>query len=500
MQDKDTRPTLTPSALFWYTYIKHQTKDASMFTFSEWLSDLFKAAGHKYIKRVPYMSGGKRRYRYIYKLTHMVGGKHVLDPEHMVVGAAFQMETGAGKEVHAHIVSTSGENVTYKLDDGPDKGKVFTVTRAQLAQKLDEKHGARAALATERDKQAKVVADLKAASASSKQVAREQARLDRLEAALPAPAHGKTLTDAVEAHARGRVSADDLQARSRDVVDNVLVGMPQGELREALQARMLDALSGDGMEQLIRGVLDAVEGSLAAVDAKFLGRLGQSSVRETADDNVGVTTAVPSPSMNDMARRMVHRLQDDAEKVALPDATVSQRAQDSVDTIVAAYTSGLREGRDKLLAHQQALRVYTPAELNKVVARLRDFAETETASLLRAAKEERSRHRNDRDALRMDRILENIGNLRDQLAARFERLDATSPQRDIAHREMSKYIAERLQQIQSEIARPIADVRQEAAMHLGEVVRQAKFNAFRRRVLRDNLNAYADHLREIEEG
>jgi len=160
-----------------------------MFTYSQWLVDFFaKAAGHKYIKRIPYLSQGKTRYRYIYKLTHMAGGKHVLDPEHMVVGAAFQMETGAGKEVHAHIVSTSGENVTYRLDDGPDKDKVFTVTRAQLAQKLNEKHGVHGAISAERDKQAKVVADLKAGGASTKQVAREQARLDRLEAALPAPA------------------------------------------------------------------------------------------------------------------------------------------------------------------------------------------------------------------------------------------------------------------------------------------------------------------------
>ena len=88
MQGNAPRPTLTPSALFWYTYAKHQqTKDSSMFTFSEWLSDLFKAAGHKYIKRIPYASGGKRRYRYIYNVTHMTGGKHVLDPEHMIVGA-----------------------------------------------------------------------------------------------------------------------------------------------------------------------------------------------------------------------------------------------------------------------------------------------------------------------------------------------------------------------------------------------------------------------------
>jgi len=173
-----------------------------MFTYSQWLVDfLAKAAGHKYIKRIPYTSGGKMRYRYIYKVTHMAGGKHVLDPEHMVVGAAFQMETGAGKEVHAHIVSTSGENVTYKLDDGPDKDKVFTVTRAQLAQKLDEKHGARAALRAERDKQSKVVEDLKAGGASTKQVAREQARLERLEAALPAPATEESATSRLRARA-----------------------------------------------------------------------------------------------------------------------------------------------------------------------------------------------------------------------------------------------------------------------------------------------------------
>ena len=188
MQDNDTRPTLTPSALFWYTYAKHQqTKDSSMFTFSEWLSDLFKAAGHKYIKRVPYMSGGKRRYRYIYNVTHMAGGKHVLDPEHMIVGAAFQVEAGAGKEVHAHIVSTSGDKVTYKLDDGPDKGKLVTESKSKLAERLNAEHGVHEALAGAREKQAKVVADLRARGASDKHVAREQARLDRLEAAAPAP-------------------------------------------------------------------------------------------------------------------------------------------------------------------------------------------------------------------------------------------------------------------------------------------------------------------------
>ena len=152
-----------------------------MFTYSRWLVDfLAKAAGHKYIKRVPYMSGGKRRYRYIYKVTHAVGGKHVLDATHMVVGAAFMLDSTSGKEVHAHIVSTSGDKVTYRLDDGPNKGKVFTVTRAQLASEINDEHLARLELTKEREKQAKVVADLRAGGASEKHVTREQARLDRL--------------------------------------------------------------------------------------------------------------------------------------------------------------------------------------------------------------------------------------------------------------------------------------------------------------------------------
>ena len=152
-----------------------------MFTYSQWLVDLLaKAAGHKYIKRVPYTSGGKRRYRYIYKVTHAVGGKHVLDATHMVVGAAFMLDATKGSEVHAHIVSTSGDRVTYKLDDGPRKGELVTVTRGQLAAEINDEHLARLELTKERDKQAKVVADLRASGASKKHVAREQARLDRL--------------------------------------------------------------------------------------------------------------------------------------------------------------------------------------------------------------------------------------------------------------------------------------------------------------------------------
>ena len=160
-----------------------------MFTYSQWLVDfLAKAAGHKYIKRVPYTSGGKMRYRYIYKVTHMAGGKHVLDPEHMVQGAAFMLSSAKGSEVHAHITKVDGDMVTYRLDDGPRKGELVTEPKSKLAERLNAEHGVHEALAGAREKQAKVVADLKERGASEKQVAREQARLDRLEAAAPAPA------------------------------------------------------------------------------------------------------------------------------------------------------------------------------------------------------------------------------------------------------------------------------------------------------------------------
>lgn len=79
-----------------------------MFTFTEWLNDfLVKAAGHKYIKRIPYQSGGKLRYRYIYNATHTHQGKHMMDPSHIKEGTKIMIDDTAGQEVHeigrAHV-------------------------------------------------------------------------------------------------------------------------------------------------------------------------------------------------------------------------------------------------------------------------------------------------------------------------------------------------------------------------------------------------------------
>lgn len=150
-------------------------------TFSAWTLDfLSKAAGHKYIRRIPYASGGKTRYRYIYKVTHTAGGKHALHEDDVTVGAAFMLGTDKGAEVHAHVKSVNGDKVTVEYDDGPRKGEKETMSKRDLLSKLDAAHGISAALQGEREKQAKVISELRASGASEKQIAREQARLDRL--------------------------------------------------------------------------------------------------------------------------------------------------------------------------------------------------------------------------------------------------------------------------------------------------------------------------------
>ena len=171
-------------------------------TFSAWTLDfLSKAAGHKYIRRIPYASGGKTRYRYIYKVTHTAGSKHALHEDDVTVGAAFMLGTDKGAEVHAHVKSVDGDKVTVEYDDGPRKGEKETMSKRDLLSKLDAAHGISQALQGEREKQAKVVADLKARGASEKQVAREQARLERLSVSAPAPKSEESATSRLRARA-----------------------------------------------------------------------------------------------------------------------------------------------------------------------------------------------------------------------------------------------------------------------------------------------------------
>jgi hypothetical protein len=173
-----------------------------MFSYTQWALDwLSKAAGHKYIKRVPYQSGGRMRYRYIYNVTHTHGGKHVLDPDHMKVGTKLMLDATSGAEVHGHIQSVSGDKVTFVYDDGPKKGESVTMSKDKLATELDKVHGISGKLDAARKKQSDVVAKLKEKGASAKQIARAEARLKALGGDTPKGSKDQTAEQKRAAHA-----------------------------------------------------------------------------------------------------------------------------------------------------------------------------------------------------------------------------------------------------------------------------------------------------------
>jgi len=150
-----------------------------MFTFGSWVSDLLKARGHRYIKRIPYMSGGKRRYRYIYKVTHTHRGRQAFDAEHLDIGTAFALHTEAGAEFHGHITAVQGDQITYRIDDGERKGESVTVSKSELLSQLNDVHGIESKLNAEREKlrsQIKIAKE----KGSEKQVKRLEERLARL--------------------------------------------------------------------------------------------------------------------------------------------------------------------------------------------------------------------------------------------------------------------------------------------------------------------------------
>ncbi len=94
--------------------------------------EIIKAAGHKYIRRVP-TGNPKRPWRYFYTVT---GGKKLGHQEEMLVGAAFRLKDGE-HEGHFHVISIDGDNVTIKHDES---GTELTVKRSVLADRLKKEH------------------------------------------------------------------------------------------------------------------------------------------------------------------------------------------------------------------------------------------------------------------------------------------------------------------------------------------------------------------------
>ena len=143
---------------------------------------LIKGAGHKYIKRIPVgtTKTGKVRYRYIYRADHTVGGKHLLDEAHLKAGTKLMLHSKDGAEVHAHIDSVKGDQVTFTYDDGDRKGETRTVSKQKLLAEFNKENKVEDKITSAK---AGLLSDIKAAAdrgTSKKQLARLVARLERL--------------------------------------------------------------------------------------------------------------------------------------------------------------------------------------------------------------------------------------------------------------------------------------------------------------------------------
>lgn len=131
--------------------------------FQNFVRAFLKAAGHRYYKRVPYMTPKGKRYRYFYRVTSTHRGRHAFDAEHLVEGTKFALHGEGESEFHGHITDVKGDQVTYVIDDGPRKGEEVTTTRAKLVDELNLVHGVQDKLTTEREKVRAAIAEAKRA-------------------------------------------------------------------------------------------------------------------------------------------------------------------------------------------------------------------------------------------------------------------------------------------------------------------------------------------------
>jgi len=200
----------------------------TLFNFGSWVSTLLKARGHRYIKRIPYMSGGKRRYRYIYKVTHTHRGRQAFDAEHLDIGTAFALHTEAGAEIHGHITAVQGDQVTYRIDDGDRKGESVTVSKSELLSQLNDVHGIESKLSAEREKLRSQI-EIAKEKGSEKQVKRLEERLARLggeqkraEPALEPESEDKPSSMLLGAFSMYRILDDmDIRRSADELVSNI---------------------------------------------------------------------------------------------------------------------------------------------------------------------------------------------------------------------------------------------------------------------------------------
>lgn len=131
--------------------------------FQNFVRAFLKAAGHRYIKRIPYNTPKGRRYRYIYRVSSTHQGRHAFDAEHLVENTKFALHGEGESEFHGHITKVDGDQIKYVIDDGPRKGEEVTTSRQRLVDELNLVHGVQDKLTAEREKVRGAIAEAKRA-------------------------------------------------------------------------------------------------------------------------------------------------------------------------------------------------------------------------------------------------------------------------------------------------------------------------------------------------
>lgn len=132
------------------------------------LDELVKAAGHKYIRRIP-TGKLKPKYRYIYRAAAL--GRYVGDKAEFHVGAKFRLADD-GKGGHVEVIRRDGDKVRVRHDE---TGAERTMPTEALAQALRREHGA-AILAHELRLKADVAAAMRFGTPKQRAMLEEEAR------------------------------------------------------------------------------------------------------------------------------------------------------------------------------------------------------------------------------------------------------------------------------------------------------------------------------------
>lgn len=206
---------------------------------------LAKGAGHKYIKRIPVgqTKTGRIKYRYIYKETHTVRGKHLLDEAHLQVGTKLMIETGEGKQVHAHITAVNGDKVTIEYDDGARKGETKTLTKQKLLSEFDEAHGLGQKIDEAREQAQEDVETARRSKASEKVIARLEARVERLRREIKRDVPSALQKSILKDHS---VTTEMIEKHRER-----LIRKRAGDIRNPvdIMVKRIDALNDDGVDE-----------------------------------------------------------------------------------------------------------------------------------------------------------------------------------------------------------------------------------------------------------